>query len=103
MDRVRVLRRWSKTHGQRSAHFVSSPVAGGGSLRARIDGWCTPNAGYRGAESFTYRVRDSLRLFSNDATVQLRVNSEPNTTADSLVVKQTITTVLDVLRNDSDP
>ncbi|MFN9602516.1 MAG: tandem-95 repeat protein, partial [Planctomycetota bacterium] len=63
----------------------------------------TPNAGYRGVESFTYRVRDSLGLFSNAATVQLRVNSEPNTTADSLVVKQTITTVLDVLRNDSDP
>jgi len=63
----------------------------------------TPNAGYRGVESFTYRVQDSLGLFSNAATVQLRVNSEPNTTADSLVVKQTITTVLDVLRNDSDP
>ena len=63
----------------------------------------TPNAGYRGAESFTYRVRDSLGLFSNVATVQLRVNSAPNTNPDSLVVKQTITTVLDVLRNDSDP
>ncbi|MFO0011430.1 MAG: tandem-95 repeat protein, partial [Planctomycetota bacterium] len=63
----------------------------------------TPNAGYRGVESFTYRVQDSLGLFSNAATVQLRVNSEPNTTPDSLVVKQTITTVLDVLRNDSDP
>jgi uncharacterized delta-60 repeat protein len=63
----------------------------------------TPNAGYRGAESFTYRLRDSLGLFSNAATVQLRVNSAPNTNADSLVVKQTITTVLDVLRNDSDP
>jgi hypothetical protein len=63
----------------------------------------TPNAGFRGAESFTYRVRDSLGLFSNAATVQLRINSAPNTTPDSLVVKQTITTVLDVLRNDSDP
>jgi hypothetical protein len=63
----------------------------------------TPNTGYRGAESFTYRVRDSLGLLSNSATVQLRVNSAPNTTPDSLVVKQTITTVLDVLRNDSDP
>jgi hypothetical protein len=63
----------------------------------------TPNAGYRGAESFTYRVRDSLGLFSNAATVQLRINSAPNTTPDSLVVKQTITTVLNVLRNDSDP
>ena len=63
----------------------------------------TPNAGYRGAESFTYRVRDSLGLFSNAATVQLRINSAPNTAPDSLVVKQTITTVLDVLRNDSNP
>jgi uncharacterized delta-60 repeat protein len=63
----------------------------------------TPNTGYRGAESFTYRVRDSLGLLSNLATVQLRVNSAPNTTPDSLVVKQNITTVLDVLRNDSDP
>jgi uncharacterized delta-60 repeat protein len=63
----------------------------------------TPNTGYRGAESFTYRVRDSLGLLSNEATVQLRVNSAPNTTPDSLVVKQTITTVLDVLRNDNDP
>jgi uncharacterized delta-60 repeat protein len=62
-----------------------------------------PDAGYRGVDGFTYRVRDSLGLFSNDATVQLRVNSAPNTTPDSLVVKQTVTTVLDVLRNDSDP
>ncbi|MBM3967008.1 MAG: tandem-95 repeat protein, partial [Planctomycetes bacterium] len=62
-----------------------------------------PDAGYRGVDGFTYRVSDSLGLFSNDATVQLRVNSAPNTTPDSLVVKQTITTVLDVLRNDSDP
>jgi uncharacterized delta-60 repeat protein len=63
----------------------------------------TPNAGDRGAESFTYRVRDSLGLLSNSATVQLRVNSAPKTTPDSLVVKQAITTVLDVLRNDNDP
>ena len=63
----------------------------------------TPNAGYRGAESFTYRVSDSFGLFSNEATVQLSVNSAPNTNPDSLVVKQTITTVLDVLRNDNDP
>jgi hypothetical protein len=48
-------------------------------------------------------VRDSLGLLSNLATVQLRINSAPKTTPDSLVVKQTITTVLDVLRNDSDP
>jgi uncharacterized delta-60 repeat protein len=63
----------------------------------------TPNEGYRGAESFTYRVRDSLGFFSNAATVQLRINSAPNTNPDSLVVKKTITTVLDVLRNDSNP
>ena len=63
----------------------------------------TPNAGYRGAESFTYRVRDSLGAFSNAATVQLSINSAPNTNPDSLVVKQTITTVLDILRNDNDP
>lgn len=63
----------------------------------------TPNAGYRGAESFTYRVRDSLGLFSNAGTVQLRINSAPNTNPDSLVVKKTITTVLNVLRNDSNP
>ena len=63
----------------------------------------TPNTGYRGADSFTYRVRDSLGLSSNPAAVQLRVNSAPNTAPDSLVVKQTVTTVLDVLRNDSDP
>jgi hypothetical protein len=63
----------------------------------------TPTAGYRGAESFSYRVRDSLGLFSNAATVQLRIDAAPKTTPDSLVVKQTITTVLDVLRNDSNP
>ncbi|MFM7927062.1 MAG: Ig-like domain-containing protein, partial [Pirellula sp.] len=63
----------------------------------------TPNTGYRGAESFTYSVRDSLGLFSNTAAVQLRVNSAPNTAPDSFVVKQTIATVLDVLRNDSNP
>ncbi len=63
----------------------------------------TPNTGHRGAESFTYRVRDSLGLFSNTATVQLRINSAPNTAPDSFAVRQNITTVLDVLRNDSNP
>jgi len=81
---------------QRPSHGTAMPM---------LDGTVRyiPDAGYRGVDGFTYRVSDSLGLFSNDATVQLRVNSAPNTTPDSLVVKQTITTVLDVLRNDSDP
>ena len=62
-----------------------------------------PDDVYRGVDGFTYRVSDSLGLFSNAVTVQLGVNSAPKTNPDSLVVKQTITTVLDVLRNDSNP
>jgi len=62
-----------------------------------------PDDGYRGVDGFTYRVSDSLGLFSNAVTVQLGVNSAPKTNPDSLVVKQTITTVLDVLRNDTNP
>jgi hypothetical protein len=63
----------------------------------------TPAEGYRGHDSFTYRLRDSLGGVSNQASVRIRVNSAPTPVADSLLAKQGVTTTLHVLANDSDP
>jgi len=62
-----------------------------------------PNPGYRGPDSFTYRVRDSLGAFSNEARVQINVNSTPVALADSALTPVNTPVVIDVLRNDGDP
>jgi VCBS repeat-containing protein len=62
-----------------------------------------PNAGFRGTDSFTYRVRDSLGKISNEATVSITVNTAPVAVPDTFVVKQGTQTSLNVLLNDYDP
>jgi VCBS repeat-containing protein len=63
----------------------------------------TPVAGFRGSDSFTYRVRDSLGKFSNEATVSITVNTAPVAVPDSFVVKQGTQTSLRLTGNDYDP
>jgi VCBS repeat-containing protein len=62
-----------------------------------------PNTGFRGIDSFTYRVRDSLGKVSSEATVSLRVNTIPVANPDSFTAKRGVATILDVLSNDIDP
>ena len=63
----------------------------------------TPNAGFSGTDSFTYRVRDSLGALSNEATVQIVTNTAPIALPDSASTLINTPIVIDVLRNDNDP
>ncbi|MEQ1826868.1 MAG: Ig-like domain-containing protein, partial [Pirellula sp.] len=62
-----------------------------------------PNPGYRGPDSFTYRVRDALGALSNEARVDIVVNTSPVALPDSVLTGVNTPVVIDVLRNDSDP
>lgn len=61
-----------------------------------------PNANFRGIDTFTYRVRDSLGLLSNEAVVRVVVNTAPVAAPDSAITLKGTPVVIDVLRNDSD-
>lgn len=62
----------------------------------------TPQAGYSGPDSFTYRIQDSFLNLSNTATVTINVvNSAPTATADSYTVHGS-TLIGSFLANDSD-
>ena len=88
-----------------SAALVTGPSHG--TLVFNSDGSFdyTPDAGYVGTDSFTYKVNDGL-TDSNTATVTLDVsNVKPTVSADYLAVKhhQTLTfTAADLLSNDFD-
>ena len=62
----------------------------------------TPNSGFRGSDTFTYRVRDSLGKYSNEATVTINVNTAPVAIADTAVTKRNTQVTIDVLANDFD-
>jgi VCBS repeat-containing protein len=63
----------------------------------------TPRTDFRGLDTFTYRVRDSLGKVSNEATVTVRVNTAPVANPDSRLVEKNVATLIDVLSNDVDP
>ncbi|MCY3007182.1 MAG: Ig-like domain-containing protein [Planctomycetota bacterium] len=62
----------------------------------------TPKTGFRGQDTFTYRVRDSLGKYSQEATVTVNVNTAPVAIADSAITKRDTQIVIDVLANDFD-
>jgi VCBS repeat-containing protein len=62
----------------------------------------TPNSGFRGSDTFTYRVRDSLGKFSNEATVTINVNTAPVAIPDSVITRRNTQVSIDVLANDFD-
>jgi VCBS repeat-containing protein len=82
--------------GQLATHGTVAALATG-----RIE--YRPNPGYRGPDSFTYRVRDSLGALSNEATVSIVVNTAPIALPDSVLTGVNVPVVIEVLRNDSDP
>jgi len=63
----------------------------------------TPNTGYRGPDSLTYRVRDDIGATSRETTVQLFMNSAPVANNDSVIMLINTSRVIDVIANDSDP
>ena len=56
-----------------TAELVSGPTQGELTMASDGSFVYTPNAGYVGLDSFTYRAKDGV-LFSNEATVQLTIN-----------------------------
>jgi len=61
-----------------------------------------PAPGFRGVDTFTYRVRDSLGALSNEATVTVTVNTPPVAVPDFTRTNVGTPVVIEVLRNDSD-
>ena len=55
------------------------------------------------SDSFTYRVKDTLGLVSNIATVSITIQTPPNAQNDQLVVAKAGTTTIDVTANDTAP
>jgi len=62
----------------------------------------TPSAGFRGTDTFTYRVRDTSGLLSNEGTVTVRINSVPLAVTDRVSVLTNSSVVINVLSNDTD-
>ena len=61
-----------------------------------------PVAGFRGVDTFTYRVRDALGAISNEAVVTVTINTPPVAVSDFVRTSIGTPIVIDVLRNDSD-
>ena len=55
------------------------------------------------SDSFTYRVKDTLGLLSNIATVSITIQTPPNAQNDQLVVTKAGTSTIDVTANDTAP
>ena len=62
-----------------------------------------PSAGFRGTDSFTYRVRDVLGAVSNEATVRILVNDAPVAVGDQAFTSRNLPVNVNVLGNDFDP
>jgi VCBS repeat-containing protein len=82
--------------GQLAAHGTAVALSTG-----RIE--YRPAAGYRGPDSFTYRVRDAFGAISNEAIVTIVVNTAPVAVSDAVLTTINTPVVIDVLRNDADP
>jgi VCBS repeat-containing protein len=62
----------------------------------------TPNSSFRGTDTFTYTVRDTTGLLSNEATVTIRINTPPTALGDATSIVAGSTKNINVLSNDSD-
>ena len=62
----------------------------------------TPNAGFSGTDTFTYRVKDNGGANSNFATVTITVNDSPVAANDNALTIEDNPVVIDVLANDTD-
>jgi VCBS repeat-containing protein len=76
-----------------------------GTAVVNADGTVTyrPSTGFRGTDSFTYRVRDILGAVSNEATVSILVNDSPVANGDQGFTSRNLAVDLNVLANDVDP
>jgi hypothetical protein len=88
-----------------SAVKASDPAHGTVALAADGSFTYTPQPGFRGSDSFTYRVRDSRALASTTATVGISVGNTPPAATDDTynTPRGTALTGPSVLANDADP
>ncbi|MCZ0757576.1 Ig-like domain-containing protein [Vibrio diabolicus] len=86
--------------------LVSSPQKGQVAIDQTVGTFVyTPNANENGSDSFTYTIADSEGGVSLAATVSVNigsVNDSPVAEADSFTFDEDVTSILDVLSNDSD-
>jgi len=87
-----------------------TPLSGpaNGSVTVGGDGKMTytPDSGFNGSDSLTYRVRDTAGAWSEPATVAIMVqavNDPPVANADTADTGKNRPVVIDILANDSDP
>ncbi|MFY0646028.1 Ig-like domain-containing protein [Sulfitobacter geojensis] len=85
-----------------SVTIVSAPQNGTAAVNADLTVTYTPNAGFTGSDSFTYRSRNGSGEAANIATVTLSVLSQGAVLAldDNATAVEGRTTVIDVLAND---
>lgn len=62
----------------------------------------TANAGFRGTDEFSYRVRDVRGLLSNEAKVSINTNTPPSAVNDFVTTGKDQAITINVLRNDFD-
>jgi subtilisin-like proprotein convertase family protein len=88
-----------------SAVKASDPAHGTVALAADGSFTYTPQPGFSGSDSFTYRSRDSHALASTTATVGISVGNTPPTATDDAynTTRGTALTGASVLANDADP
>jgi hypothetical protein len=63
----------------------------------------TPNAGFSGTDSFTYRATDGQRVDSNLATIAITVNAPPSPTADNKAINTKFNTPIGITLMGTDP
>lgn len=63
----------------------------------------SPNPGFTGTDTFTYKIRDALGLESAEATVTVTTTEFPSTNPDGGTTFELEPLTIDVLANDSDP
>lgn len=93
-----------------NAVIQSSPASGSLTLNLNGSFTYTPNAGFNGIDTFTYRARDGALALSNTATVTITVgpvNDPPLAVNDTFNVNEdatlTVGVPISVLVNDTDP
>jgi large repetitive protein len=107
---VPVLQNDSDIDGNLDPHSVTIETnPGHGTVRVNADGTMmySPETGYIGADSFTYRVCDTgMPVYCDSAIVTIAVsttNLPPTAVVDRLSVKGGVVSVVAILENDTDP
>jgi VCBS repeat-containing protein len=87
----------------RTIQLTSLPAFGTATVNATGVISYTPGVGFRGTDTFTYTVKDLGGNVSNEARVNLIVNTPPRASNDAAFTVKNEPVTIDVLSNDLDP